>query len=78
MTVKELINKLLDCKMDADVTVLVEIDKYTIQRTLDEYEDYSYPLDDDIEVKEVDDLVTDVRIILEDFKPYGEEKGAEE
>lgn len=77
MTVKELINKLLDCKMDADVTVLVEIDKYTIQRTLDNYGGLAYPLDDDIEVEGVDDLVTDVRIILEEFKPYGDEKGAE-
>lgn len=78
MTVKELINALLDCKMDAEVTALVEIDKDTIKHTLDEYGDCSYPLDDDIEVKEVEDLVTDVRIILEEYKPYGEKEGAEE
>lgn len=68
MTVKELINKLLDCKMDANVVVLVEIDKDTLKNILNKDWDYSYPLDDDIAVIDVDDYDTEVRIFLEEFK----------
>lgn len=68
MTVKELINKLLDCKMDADAVVLVEIDKDTIIKTLTEFGNYSYPLDDDVKIKEVTEIGRFVRIELEEFK----------
>lgn len=68
MTVKELINELLDCKMDADVTVLVEIGKETIKNTMVKYGEYLYPFDDEIEIKNVEDLCTIVRIELEEFK----------
>ena len=68
MTVKELINKLLDCKMDANVVVLVEIGRYTLRNALDKYGDYLYPIDDDIQIKTVDDGCVDVRICLEEFK----------
>lgn len=68
MKVKELINKLLDCKMDADAVVLVEIDKDTIKHSLEVYGGYSYPIDDDVEIKEVTEIGRFVRIELEDFK----------
>lgn len=68
MTVKELINKLLDCKMDADAVVLVEIDKDTIKHSLEVCGGYSYPIADDVEIKEVEDMGTFVRIELEEFK----------
>lgn len=68
MTVKELINKLLDCKMDADAVVLVEIDKDTIIKTMTEFGNYSYPLSDDVEIKEVTEIGRFVRIELEEFK----------
>jgi len=68
MTVKELINELLDCKMGADVTVLVEIDKETIKDTMDRYGNCTYPLDDEIDVKTVDNMNTRVRITLKEFK----------
>ena len=68
MTVKELINKLLDCKMDAEVVVLVEIDRETICNVLDGGT-YKYPIDDDINVEEVNDMGEHyVRICLEEFK----------
>lgn len=68
MKVKELINELLDCKMDADAVVLVEIDKDTIKHSLEVCGGYSYPIADDVEIKEVDDMGTFVRIELEEFK----------
>ena len=51
MKVKELINKLLDCKMDADVTVLVEIKRSAIEYNLKYYGDCPHPIDDDFEIK---------------------------
>ena len=67
MTVKELINELLDCKMDATVNVLVEIDKDTIKHSLEVCGGYSYPIANDVEIKEVDDMGTFVRIELEEI-----------
>ncbi len=66
MKVKELINKLLDCKMDEDVTVLVEIDKDTIIHMMTKYGNYSYPIDDDFDIETVDIEVA--RICLKEFK----------
>lgn len=68
MTVKELINELLDCKMDANATVLVEIDKDTIKDIMDRYGNYSYPIADEIDIETVDDLNTRARIVLKEFK----------
>lgn len=51
MKVKELINKLLDCKMDADILVEVKIKKDIIEYNLEEYGDFSCPIDDDAEIK---------------------------
>ena len=68
MKVKELINELLDCKMDADAVVLVEIEKDTLKYRLEDCGGYSYPIDDDVEIKEVEDMGTFVRIELEEFK----------
>lgn len=67
MTVRQLINKLLDCKMDATVLVLVKIDKKALIKTLAEYDDFAYPIDDDIEIDDVDDRFNEVRILLEEF-----------
>ena len=66
MTVKELINKLLDCKMDENVSVLIEIDKGTLIKTLTKYGNYSYPIDDDIPIETVDSELA--RICLKEFK----------
>lgn len=66
MKVRELINKLLNCKMDEEVTVLVEIDKDTIIRTMTKYGNYSYPIDDDFDIETVDSDVA--RICLKEFK----------
>lgn len=68
MTVRQLINKLLDCNMGATVSVLVEIDRETMIRTMTEYGNYSYPLDDDIDVDDVDDGGDTVRIQLEEYR----------
>lgn len=67
MTVKELINKLLDCKMDANVVVLVEIDKDTLKYALEDYGSYKYPIGDDLAITDIDNFDTDVRIYLEEF-----------
>ncbi|MCR5466786.1 MAG: hypothetical protein K6F11_08145 [Lachnospiraceae bacterium] len=66
MTVRELINELLDCKMDANVTVLVEIDKKTIITSMTKYGNYSYPIADDIGIETVDNELA--RICLKEFK----------
>ena len=69
MKVKELINKLLDCKMDADVTVLVEIKKDTLKHNLEDYGNYDYPIDDDIEIKEIINYTNNaVSIVLEEIQ----------
>jgi len=71
MKVKELINKLLGCKMDADAVVLVdlvEIDKDTIKHSLEVRVGHYYPIADDVEIKEEEDAGTFVRIELEEFK----------
>lgn len=68
MTVKELITELLECRMDARVEVLVEIDKDTIIHTMDEYGEYSYPLDDEIGIETVDNMGAIARICLKEFK----------
>lgn len=68
MKVKELINKLLDCKMDADVTVFVEIKKDTLKYNLEDYGNYDYPIDDDIEIKEIINYTNNaVSIVLEEI-----------
>ena len=69
MTVKELINELLDCPMGADVYALVEISKDDIQECLMESGEYSYPIDDDVPTKEVFQVDNQrVRIYLEDLR----------
>ncbi len=68
MTVKELIKELLDCKMDAEVTVLVEIKKDRVEHILEEYGSYKYPIDDDVEIKEIFKRTNNtVCIVLEEF-----------
>lgn len=68
MTVRELINKLLYCNMNATVSVLVEIDKNSIIKTMTEFGNYSYPIADDINVDDVDNMGPSVRIQLEEYK----------
>lgn len=67
MTVKELINELLDCPMDAEVNVLVEMHKDFMKERLNKYSAYTFPVDDDADVKEVFKVCNShIRIILED------------
>lgn len=68
MTVRELINKLLYCNMDATVSVLVEIDRKSIIQTMTEFSNYFYPIADDINVDDVDNMGPTVRIQLEEYK----------
>lgn len=68
MTVRELINKLLYCNMDATVSVLVEIDRKSIIQTMTEFGNYFYPIADDINVDDVDNMGPTVRIQLEEYK----------
>lgn len=64
MTVKELINKLLDCPMGAEVSVLVEINRNTAIERLKEPD--AFPFDDDVEISDVQTVCNrDVRIYLE-------------
>lgn len=64
MTVKELINELLECPMGAEVSVLVEIDRNAAIERLKEPD--AYPFDDDVEVSYVQTICNrDVRIYLE-------------
>ena len=68
MKVKELINKLLDCKMDADVTVLKKKKKDVLKDNLEHYGNCSYPIDDDIEIKEIINYTNNaVSIVLKEF-----------
>lgn len=53
MTVKELINELLDCPMGAEVNVLVEMHKDFMKERLNQYADYAFPVDNDADVKYV-------------------------
>lgn len=71
MTVKELINKLLDCSMDAEVEVLVEIDRDTTTERLDECGSYPFPFDDQLPVEYVENLNRNcVRILLPECKKW--------
>ena len=64
MTVKELINKLLDCPMGAEVSVLVEISRDAALARLKEPD--AFPFDDDVEISGLQVVCyRDVRIILE-------------
>lgn len=54
MTTRELINKLLDCPMDSDVVVLVEIHKDIMKERLNDEFDYSYPISDYLHIDDVD------------------------
>lgn len=51
MTVKELINELLDCPMGAEVSALVEVDRNAAIERLKEPDAFLF--DDDADVKEV-------------------------
>ena len=51
MTVKELINELLECPMGAEVSVLVEVDRNAAIERLKEPDAFLF--DDDADVKEV-------------------------
>ena len=72
MTVKELINELLDCPMDAEVDVLVEIHKDLLNERLNEYSHCAFPVADCADVKEVFMVCkSQVRIILDDASEWG-------
>ena len=63
MTVKELINELLECPMRAEVSVLVEINRNVAIERLKEPD--AYPFDDDVAISCVQTLSNrDVRIWL--------------
>lgn len=71
MTVKELINELLDCPMGAEVNVLVEMHKDFMKERLEQYGNYTFPVDDDADVKEVFEVCnSQVRIILENASEW--------
>lgn len=73
MTVKELIEKLLDCPMDAKITVLVELDRDYITGRLNEYPDYKYPIDDDADITDVNKFMNHyVQIELADPVEWSE------
>ena len=64
MTVKELINELLECPMGAEVSVLVEISRNAAIERLKEPD--AFPFDDDVEISDVQTVCnSDVRIYLE-------------
>lgn len=64
MTVKQLITKLLDCRMDASVSVLVELRRDYIDEQLEEFSDYTYPISEDAEIEDMTDGGNSVRIYL--------------
>ena len=64
MTVKELINELLECPMGAEVSVFVEISRNAAIERLKEPD--AFPFDDDVEISDVQTVCNrDVRIYLE-------------
>ena len=64
MTVKELINELLECPMGAEVSVLVEVSRNAAIERLKEPD--AFPFDDDVEISDVQTVCnSDVRIYLE-------------
>lgn len=65
MTVKELINELLECPMGAEVSVLVEMHKDFMKKRLEQSQDYSFPVCDDAAIKYVfEESNSRVRIYL--------------
>lgn len=65
MTVKELITELLECNMDAEVNVLVEMSMEEFERV---YSPSSYPIDDYFDIKRINERdKTTVNILLEEF-----------
>jgi len=71
MTVRELINELLGCPMEAQVNVLVEMHKDFMKERLEQNPNYSFPVDDDADVKYVYEVCHDqVRIMLEDASEW--------
>lgn len=71
MTVKGLINELLECPMDAEVDVLVELHKDFMNERLNQYSNYAFPVTDDAEVKQVFQVCNNhVRILLEDASEW--------
>lgn len=71
MTVKELISELLDCPMGAEVNVLVEMHKDFMNERLNQYSNYTFPVTDDAEIKQVFQVCNNhVRILLEDASEW--------
>ena len=71
MTVKELINELLECPMGAEVNVLVEMRKDFMKERMERYQDYAYAIDDDADIKHVYEVChNQVRIILEEASEW--------
>lgn len=71
MTVKELINKLMECPMGAEVNVLVEMHKDVMKERLEHYGDYAFPVDDDADIEDVYEVCHNhVRIILEEASEW--------
>lgn len=71
MTVKQMINALLECPMGAEVNVLVEMPKDFMKERLEQYADYSFPVSDEADVKMVFTVCHNhVRIILEDASEW--------
>ena len=67
MTTRELIKELLNCPMDAEVDVLVEIKRDVVKERMMDMDGYSYTFEDDIPVASVD-ANNRVRINLEEIK----------
>ena len=63
MKVKDLIIELLDCNMNDDVTVLVELNKEEFERL---YSPTTYPIDDDFDINYVRQYDHFVMIELEE------------
>lgn len=71
MTVKELINELLECPMGAEVDVLVELHKDFLNKRLNQCGNYTFPVADDAEVRQVFQVCNNhVRILLEDASDW--------
>ena len=71
MTVKELINELLECPMGAEVNVLVEIHKDFMKERMEKYPNDAFPVTDYAEVKQVSQVCNNhVRILLEDASEW--------
>lgn len=65
MTVRGLINELMNCPMDAEVNVAVELHKDFVNEQLKEYGGYTFPIASDVNVEGVSTVCDSrIRIIL--------------